>query len=163
MVRLCLMRIFHPEKLMNEIRSFISFFLGVAFIEIPPFDFTNILKQTSNKTPVLFMNGPNVNCLAELNTFKENAKVKANRVDDVRIEYQPLGSIAPEKISKLIIRCACKGHWLLLDNLQLAISDLHNLEKFVENMYANDLKAKAQLKKQAEEELESIFERVRNN
>ena len=51
--------------------SFISFFLGVSYTEVPPFDFSRILKETTPKTPVLFMNGPNVNCLNELNTFKD--------------------------------------------------------------------------------------------
>ena len=39
MVRLCIMRCFHPEKLMQEIRSFIAYFLGQAYTEPPSFDF----------------------------------------------------------------------------------------------------------------------------
>lgn len=33
MVRLCIMRCFHPDKLYGEIKSFISFFLGRNFTE----------------------------------------------------------------------------------------------------------------------------------
>ena len=47
MVRLCLMRCFHPDRLLDEIRSFVSFFLGVQYTEAPPFDFNNILDSAS--------------------------------------------------------------------------------------------------------------------
>ena len=39
LVRLCIMRCFHPDKLMQEIRSFIVHFLGKHFVEVPKFDF----------------------------------------------------------------------------------------------------------------------------
>ena len=142
MVRLCLMRCFHPEKLMDEIRSFISFFLGYSYTEVPPFDFHSILKQTSPKIPVLFLYGPNVNSLTELYTFRSIDQT----FKDSSIEYQPLGSIKPERIAKLIIRSACKGDWLLLDNLQLAIEDLQNLLRFVETMEVCDLQITKTLK-----------------
>ena len=114
MVRLCLMRCFHPERLLDEIRSFVGFFLGVQYTEAPPFDFSNILSSASSKTPILFMNGPNVNCLNELHIFKKSA-FTVN--ENITIQYQPLGSVAPEKVAKLIIKSACRGEWLLLDNL----------------------------------------------
>ena len=82
---------------------------------------------------------------------------------DTTIQYQPLGSIQAERISKLIIRSACKGDWLLLDNLQLAINDLPNLLKFVEDMYEGDVHAKAQLKKSAEAQIQTVFEKVKLN
>ena len=108
---------------------------------------------------MLFLNGPNVNCRGELETFKEIQKETA----DTTIQYQPLGSIQAERISKLIIRSACKGDWLLLDNLQLAINDLPNLLKFVEDMYEGDVQAKAQLKKSAEAQIQTVFEKVKLN
>lgn len=65
------MRCFHPDKLLDEIRSFISFFLGVEFTEAPVFDFSNILRSASKRTPILFLNGPNVNCFNELQNCKK--------------------------------------------------------------------------------------------
>ena len=44
MVRLCIMRCFHPEKLYHEIKSFISYFLGRNFTEQPPFEFVTIYR-----------------------------------------------------------------------------------------------------------------------
>ena len=44
MVRLCIMRCFHQEKLYTEIKSFISYFLGRNFTEQPPFEFTTIYR-----------------------------------------------------------------------------------------------------------------------
>ena len=63
LVRLCIMRCFHPDKLMQEIRSFIVHFLGKHFVEVPKFDFKLFLECTNKTTPVLFTVGPNVNCL----------------------------------------------------------------------------------------------------
>ena len=107
------MRCFHPEKLMQEVRSFIAYFLGQAYIEPLAFDFTSIMKQTSKTIPTLFMVGPNVNTYVELNIFKD---VMPSTVHTI-IDYQPLGSIENQRISKLIIKSACQGNWLLLDNL----------------------------------------------
>ena len=70
MVRLCIMRCFHPEKLYHEIKSFISYFLGRNFTEQPPFEFTTIYRQTSKNVPILLMLGPNVNPYTELQVFK---------------------------------------------------------------------------------------------
>ena len=66
LLRLCIMRCFHPDKLMQEIRSFIGHFLGKHFVEIPILNFSKLYKRTSKRTIVLFMCGPNVNCLQEL-------------------------------------------------------------------------------------------------
>ena len=143
MIRLCLMRCFHPERLLDEIRSFVSFFLGVQYTEAPPFDFSSVLSSASSKTPILFMNGPNVNCLNELHIFKKSA-FSVN--DSITIQYQPLGSVAPEKVAKLIIKSACRGEWLLLDNLQLALGDLYNLMRFTEAMVEADAQQRQELK-----------------
>ena len=63
LVRLCIMRCFHPDKLMQEIRAFVVHFLGKKFVEIPRFNFPTFLATTTKRTPVLFMVGSNVNCL----------------------------------------------------------------------------------------------------
>ena len=135
------MRCFHPEKLMQEIRSFIAYFLGQAYIEPPPFDFGTILKQTTKTCPTLFMVGPNVNTYVELSIYRE---IQSQTLG-TQIDYQPLGAIEHERISKLIIRSACAGNWLLLDNLQLSIEIIPNLQKFVETMYELHDEAKDKL------------------
>lgn len=96
MVRLCIMRCFHPDKLMQEIKSFISYFLGSYFVEIPRFNFAHFLIQTSEYRPVLFLVGPNVNALTELVTFKENLDNGPKNT----LDYQPLGSISTQKVAK---------------------------------------------------------------
>ena len=141
LLRLCIMRCFHPDKLMQEIRSFIVHFLGKHFVEIPILNFSKLFKRTSKRTIVLFMCGPNVNCLQELYTLK----VKDPKADKAIIEYQPLGSISLEKIAKLIIRAACKGSWLLLDNLQLSLQIIPNLVRFFETMFESELEAKTNM------------------
>ena len=45
LLRLCIMRCFHPDKLMQEIRSFIVHFLGKHFVEIPILNFSKLLKH----------------------------------------------------------------------------------------------------------------------
>ena len=51
LVRLCIIRCFHPDKLMQEIRSFIMHFLdqGEKFIEVPQFNFKHFIKTLTKK------------------------------------------------------------------------------------------------------------------
>ena len=70
MVRLCIMRCFHPEKLYHEVKSFISYFLGRNFTEQPPFEFTRIYSQTKKTEAIMLMVGSNVNAYTELSNLK---------------------------------------------------------------------------------------------
>ena len=130
MVRLCIMRCFHPEKLYHEVKSFISYFLGRNFTEQPPFEFTRIYSQTKKTEAILLMVGPNVNAYTELSNLKQIQVA----TQETQLEYQPLGQIPNEKIAKIIIKSACEGNWLLLDNLQLSLEIIANLQKFIETM-----------------------------
>ena len=80
MVRLCIIRCFHPQKLYSEIKSFISYFLGRRFTGQPDFEFHKILKQTDKKTPTLLMLGPNVNAYTELYNLKKSMPATATEV-----------------------------------------------------------------------------------
>ena len=66
------------------------------------------------------------------------------------MEYQPLGSVEQDKIAKLVMRCACLGSWLLLDNLQLSLEIIPNLVKFLETMFENDREVRSNIKIEAE-------------
>ena len=109
------------------------------------------MKQTTKTTPTLFMVGPNVNTYVELSIFKEIMPTTIH----LNIDYQPLGSIENERISKLIIKSACSGNWLLLDNLQLSIEIIPNLQKFIETMYEAHTEAKEKLTEQCRKEFET--------
>lgn len=65
--------------------------------------------------------------------------------NNIEIEYQPLGSVSFENIAKNIIRAACRGSWLLLDNLQLSLDIIPNLVKFLETMYDSEIYAKERI------------------
>ena len=159
MVRLCIMRCFHPEKLYAEIKSFISFFLGRGFTEPPPFEFGSIYRQTTKYVPVLLTLGPNVNPYTELSCLKS---VQA-ATSDTHLEYQPLGQIALSRISKKVITAASHGDWLLLDNLQLSLEITANLHKFLENMYAHSKRLKMELLKQAKVDLKDILQKKKDS
>lgn len=153
MVRLCIMRCFHPEKLYHEVKSFISYFLGRNFTEQPSFEFTRIFGQSKKTEAILLMVGPNVNAYTELS----NLKCISNATKDLMLEYQPLGQIPSEKIAKIIIKCACEGSWLLLDNLQLSLEIIANLQKYMETMNAMSVQVKKTLMHKAKAELKEIL------
>ena len=44
-------------------------------------------------------------------------QVDKKLIEKTVVDYQPLGSLEFDKITKLVIRAACRGSWLLLDNL----------------------------------------------
>ena len=61
-------------------------------------------------------------------------QVDKKLIEKTVVDYQPLGSLEFDKITKLVIRAACRGSWLLLDNLQLSLDIVPNLVKFIETM-----------------------------
>ena len=77
---------------MQEIRSFVVHFLGKSFVETPKFQFKEFLKSTNKRTPVLFMVGPNVNCIKEL---EQLMLTDPKTCEKVMVDYQPLGSVEP--------------------------------------------------------------------
>lgn len=145
LVRLCIIRCFHPDKLMQEIRSFIMTFLGKYFVETPQFEFSNFLHTFKKRTSVMFMLGPNMNMQQELDQLIDSCDSRL--IERVRgcCKYQPLGSVSLEVISRRVIDAACNGHWLLLDNLQLALQIIPNMIKFMETMFDEEVQLKIQL------------------
>ena len=55
----------------------------------------------------------------------------------------------------MIIKSACAGNWLLLDNLQLSIEIIPNLQKFIETMYEAHAESKEKLTEQCRKEFEA--------
>ena len=49
----------------------------------------------------------------------------------LKIEYMPLGSNMCDKAENLILQCAQKGSWLLLENLNLVTDWIPTLQKFI--------------------------------
>ena len=91
----------------------------------------------------MFMVGPNVNIYQDLEQLLQSVD-SLFQYQKTEIYYQPLGSVSLEKIAKVIINAACKGHWLLLDNLQLQLNIVPNLMSFLETIfdYEKDFKAR---------------------
>ena len=154
MVRLCLMRCFFPDRLLQEIKSFISFFLGRNFTESPPFEFVHIYNQSDKKTPILLLLGNNVNCYNEL----FNNKMLIPQTQSLALDYQPLGQIEYAKIVRKIIFAACMGNWLLLDNLQMSVDIVPNLQAFIERMVTYSKKSKKKLETASFKELLKLLE-----
>ena len=68
-----------------------------------------------------------------------------------------MGQIPNEKIVKKILRAACEGKWLLLDNIQLSMEIIANLQKFIESMYTAGKAVKESLLRQAKQELKQLI------
>ena len=99
------------------------------------------------------MLGQNVNSYTELKILKQIQ----HSTQTLRLDYQPLGQIPLDRISRKIIIAACEGNWLLFDNLQLSLEIHANLSKFLENMYHQSKKIKKNLLKKAKFELKDIL------
>jgi hypothetical protein len=110
-----------------EIKSFIIKYLDRRYHNPPAFDFFSVLPTLNKFTPCLLMTGSNVNAYYELNSTRKIG-YSESKLD---CYYQPLGSCSNTEIAKLILKCACKGEWLLLDNLHLQTDIIPNLEKFL--------------------------------
>lgn len=95
------------------------------------------------------MLGANVNAYTELTMLKQTLL----STQDLKFYYQPLGQLANEKITKIILDGACWGKWILLDNLNLSLDIVANLTKFLECLYKESKAVKKKLLRKAKKEL----------
>ena len=105
MLRLCLMRCFRPDMLMNEIKLFIEKFLGKEFVGLPPFRFNEyIWPNTSRFRPVLVIQDDNIDAYEELLRIKAKSVASASGPDGLKIVHCGSGNVS--KIARRAIECA---------------------------------------------------------
>lgn len=131
-MKLCLIKMVRPDKLIASIQLWIERNLGKEFIEPPPFELAKSYKQSSNIVPLIFILSPGSDPINDIKKFAEDQGYDKNKFDTVS-----LGRGQEQKAMKVLEDMRTRGGWVLLQNCHLAKSFMGKLEEIVENFDTN--------------------------
>ena len=131
-LKLCLIKMIRPDKLINAIQLWIERNLGKEFIEPPPFELAKSYKQSSNIVPLIFILSPGSDPINDIRKFAEDQGYDKNKFLTVS-----LGRGQEQKAMKVLEDMRTRGGWVLLQNCHLAKSFMSKLEEIVENFDTN--------------------------
>ena len=126
--KLCFLRCFRPDKVVQGIQDFITENLGQRFIEPPPFDLAICFKDSSPQAPLIFVLSSGADPMADLLKLAEEMRFTK------KFEKVSLGQGQGPKAEKLLAMGMDRGMWVCLQNCHLATSWMPSLERIVENI-----------------------------
>ncbi len=122
--RLLIVRVLRPDRVVYAIKEFIIDKHG--YVDPPVMKFSNILQQSSEKNPVLFILSPGADPSGEL------IKFAALKGFGNKYKALPLGKDMEAQAQSMIDGGIVKGHWVMLQNCHLVLSWLKDLEGLIE-------------------------------
>eukprot|EP01022_Parablepharisma_sp_SALTPOND_P017583 TRINITY_DN2831_c0_g1_i1.p1 TRINITY_DN2831_c0_g1~~TRINITY_DN2831_c0_g1_i1.p1 ORF type:complete len:4437 (+),score=698.95 TRINITY_DN2831_c0_g1_i1:410-13720(+) len=123
--RLLMIRVLRPDRVVHAIKEFIIDKHG--HVDPPVLRLSNILQQSSEKNPILFILSPGADPSGELLKFA-NAKGFGNKYKAL-----PLGKDMEAQAQSILDGGIVKGHWVMLQNCHLVLSWLKDLEGLIED------------------------------
>mmetsp|Transcript_4972 Transcript_4972/g.18687 ORF Transcript_4972/g.18687 Transcript_4972/m.18687 type:complete len:4187 (-) Transcript_4972:2731-15291(-) len=135
--KLLLLKILRPYHLIFAIKKLVRIYLGPKFVESPQFNLFEMLKDSNNKTPIIFVLSSGADPQSTFDKF-----VKERDYGNM-IQSLSLGQGQGEKAQALIAQGTQTGEWIFLQNCHLAASWMPQLEKTVkafqeeENIHAD--------------------------
>ena len=126
MQRLCILKVFRPDRIISCLREFIINELGSAYITPPPFDVNKSFADSIATQPLIFIL-PGTDPINLLLTFAEQNKLKNDALHIISLG-QGQGILAEKAIEE-----ATKiPSWVILQNCHLSPSWMPKLEKICE-------------------------------
>jgi dynein heavy chain len=125
--KLLLLRVLRPEKVLFGVSKLVSESLGPQFSESPPFDLMQAFKDSSEKTPIVFVLSPGADPAALFINFARDVGFSD------RLQMLSLGQGQGPIAERLIEQGMKSGEWVCLQNCHLAASWMSSLEKIVES------------------------------
>ena len=131
--KLLILRVFREEKLIFAFQDYVSEILGGRFTENPPLKLEEVYKDTTCKTPIIFILSTGADPTSMLQRFGS----QMDRVAGERLHIISLGQ-GQGPIAQMTITQALKtGDWVCLQNCHLAKSWMLSLEQIVEGLQTN--------------------------
>ena len=108
---LLLLKIFRPDRVVNGIRRFIieQYKDNEYYVQSPTINFKKILKQSNEKSPILFILSPGADPLHDVYELANNEGYTGNK-----FKYISLGQNMDKEAEELIINFAQRGNWAML-------------------------------------------------
>jgi MoxR-like ATPase len=124
--QLLILRCLRPDRVYNAVQRFIVEQMGESFVTPPTLFLSNIFKQSSPTSPVVFILSPGAD---PRNDLEELAK--QHNMFPQFFKPLALGQGQSKEAEKLVINGYSRGHWVLLQNCHLLTSWLKTLEKLL--------------------------------
>uniref|UniRef100_A0AAG5CMJ1 Dynein heavy chain 3, axonemal n=1 Tax=Anopheles atroparvus TaxID=41427 RepID=A0AAG5CMJ1_ANOAO len=123
LVRLIVLKCLRPDKVVPGLQRFIVRNIGQMYVEPPQFDLETSYRDSSPRTPLIFMLSPGSDPMDSILTFA-NAHYMS---DDCRVIS--LGQGQGPKATRTILDAIKLGYWVILQNCHVAESYMDELEK----------------------------------
>ncbi|KAJ3281611.1 Dynein heavy chain 6, axonemal [Borealophlyctis nickersoniae] len=133
--RLLLIKVLREEKLVSATIEFVKRNLGTEFIDIPPLDLARAYKDTTNRSPLIFILSTGSDPVSALMKFAASKDI--NMQD--RLHMISLGQGQGPIAEELVRRAVANGDWVFLQNCHLAASWMNRLETLVKEFSQPDI------------------------
>ncbi len=127
MERLCVMRCFRPDRVINTMRNIVTDEMGKKYVQPPVLDYKRIHSQSSANIPLIIILSPGADPQSSIQQVG-----KSLGFHDDRIQYLSLGQGQGTLAENMIKEGSHMGHWVILQNCHLLISWMKKLEKWLE-------------------------------
>lgn len=128
--RLCLLRCARLDRVTVAVSNYITETMGSRYVTPPISDYESIFKLSSAQTPVVFILSPGADPAFDIFALGETMGFKAGG----KLKFMALGQGMGPKAEELILTCASRGLWLMLQNCHLLPKWLPALEKVVDGL-----------------------------
>ncbi|KAL3286288.1 hypothetical protein HHI36_000797 [Cryptolaemus montrouzieri] len=127
-MKLIIIRLFRPDKILIALRQFVKNELGEKFITPPQFNIGLSFAESYSLSPLIFILSPGTDPMSALVKFAEDRKFTE------RFQSISLGQGQGPRAAALIESAQGEGCWVCLQNCHLATSWMPTLEKIFEDI-----------------------------
>jgi len=133
--KLLLVKVMHDGKMVAALVRFVAESLGVEFTQSPPAAISDLYRDTSKVTPIIFILSTGAVPTDALQTFGRKMGKESGEKMHIISLGQGQGPIAESTVAK----ATKSGDWVCLQNCHLASSWMMSLERIVESLQTDPL------------------------
>ena len=126
-------RVFRNDRCINAIKNFIIDRMSDMYIKSPPIDYEKIYKQSTEKTPIIFILSPGADPQNEVQRL-----VESHGPGMGKFRFLALGQGMEQQAKEFIEQGAIRGWWVMLQNCHLLTSWLGKLQAIIESLQKPD-------------------------
>jgi len=102
-------RIFRPDRIVNSMKNFIIERMGEIYVKSPTVVYMNIFKQSTEKTPIVFILSPGADPQSDVQKLVETTGLGMNK-----FKFLALGQGMGDQAKHMIEVGALRGQWVML-------------------------------------------------
>ena len=126
--KLLVLRCIRADKVTNAMQDFVAVNLGQRFIEPQTADLSQVFKDSSPTTPLIFVLSPGTDPASALYKFAEEMRFSK------KLNAISLGQGQGPRAEALMHSAMERGKWVFFQNCHLAPSWMPTLERLIENI-----------------------------